>query len=170
MPIATSTCQTDDGKRRMVKPQMKMVISDDPVAEALMAKAKALHERATRIGKLFTAGHIVTLREDQTSPAFVAIRIEDEVIVDPRNAFPTVELMARIELALHAGRSHNKVTELVPRNTEIKSFRMPAALTGYALAEALISPAWMEEWAEVMECAYHNVSKITAAVTNGKAP
>lgn len=144
--------------------EMRMVISDHPVQEALMAKAKDHHERATLVGTWFNKGHIIIRKEDQESPAFIALRMEDELFVDPRDRFPTVELIARIQLALHAGRSHTKV-DANPTATEIKA-RMEGVWShgSVGMGRSYV----YEEWADVLETAYANVAQITRDYRDGK--
>lgn len=85
-----------------------MTISDSPdwrSQEARMAKAKAHHERTLLIGQWRNEGHITVIDDESRDAAYVHLRIEDEVFADPRDRFPSVELIAKLQLAIHAGRS-----------------------------------------------------------------
>lgn len=116
-----------------MKRQMQLVISDAPVQDVKMALAKEHHERTGVIGLLMNQGHIKVLPDED--PAFIRLQIEDEIFKEERARFPTTTLIARLQLAIHAGKSE--------RNVERNSY------TG---------------WDDALETGYNNVAKITATV------
>lgn len=84
--------------------QMKLLITtDDPVSDVKMALAKEHHNRAKQVEKLILAGHVSVVEDD--NPAFIRVRIEDEFFQDERSRFPSTTMIARLQLAIQAGRS-----------------------------------------------------------------
>lgn len=97
-----------------MKNQMKLVITDDPVSDVKMALAKEHHDRTMKLGELVAAGH-VTVMED-CDAVRVRVKIEDEVFSEDRERFPTTELMARLQLAIHAGLSERNRVKIMGDN------------------------------------------------------
>lgn len=170
----------------MAKSAMKMLIGDEPVQEALMAKAKSHHDRTCEIGALVNTGHVTVMVDDD--PLNIRLRIEDEFFAEPRTVFPSEAMVARLHLAIHAGRSD--------RNLSQKEHAMDAM--SYGLRDWKTSKAWggkmtnsMQQgasfdevrvpdmyapferkreagWLDAIGTGYENVRKITAKVTSPK--
>lgn len=129
-----------------MKRQMKMLITDDgPVQDVLTARAKEHHERTTEMGRLMNLGHVRPVEDNCAT--HITVEVQDEFFTDVRERFPTTELMARVQLAIAAGRSCNNGTSMT--------------------AERL-DRVWVDEnyshRAEVIAQGYANVSALTAAV------
>lgn len=82
---------------------MKLVISDDEVSLVQMALAREHHDRKNSFRTLQDRGHVHVVNSEK--PAHITVQIEDEFIDDDRERFPTTVLMARLQLAIAAGRS-----------------------------------------------------------------
>lgn len=73
------------------------------VAIVQMALAREQHDRRGAFQNLQVHGHVRIATTEQ--PAHITVQIEDEFIDDDRERFPTTNLMARLQLAVAAGRS-----------------------------------------------------------------
>lgn len=82
---------------------MKLVISDDEVGLVKMALAREHHDRMVAFQHMQGQGHVKVVTNEQ--PAHITVQIEDEYLDDERGRFPTTHLMARLQLAIAAGRS-----------------------------------------------------------------
>lgn len=107
-----------------MKDQMRLIITDDPVSDVKMALAKEHHDRTIKLGELVTAGHVTVLEDNDA--VRVRLQIEDEVFTEDRERFPSTELMARLQLAVHAGRTERN-------NQTLRDYHASDALS-YAVA------------------------------------
>ena len=124
-----------------------------------MANAKAHHERSTLVGMWLSARHVIALPIEN---GVIRLQIEDEIFYDRAEKFPTPELVARLTLAINAGRSHRK--EL----GRIEDFNpnAPLSFSGPTISNL----AWTAQWAEAMEQAYANVARQTKPITGAVTP
>lgn len=74
-----------------------------------MALAREQHDRRGAFQNLQAHGHVRIATTEQ--PAHITVQIEDEFIDDDRERFPTTNLMARLQLAVAAGRSCRNLHE-----------------------------------------------------------
>lgn len=124
----------------MTKRQVKPAAGNQRVQFARMAKARAVQERASLVGTWCNRGEVAVVVDD--NPAYISIRVGTETFHDVRERFPTEGMIARIQLALHAGHSC--------RNEPPRTVQQGLDAMGYALG---------------LETAYHNVAEITRTVT-----
>lgn len=90
----------------MTRNSMKLVISDHEVSDVQMALAREHHDRRGAFQNLQAQGHVRLV--ETADPARIHVQVEDEVLHDERARFPTTVLMAKLQLAIAAGRScHN---------------------------------------------------------------
>lgn len=87
----------------MTRKSLIMLIDDDPVSEAKMALAKEHHDRTSAFGRLCNEGHVKVVEDND--PINIRCRIEDEFFAEERSRFPSTLLMAKLQLAIAAGRS-----------------------------------------------------------------
>lgn len=80
---------------------MKMLVTDHEVDLVRLALAKEMHERSEVFQRLCRQGHVIVLQEND--PVTIRCRVGDELFECERNCFPSIELMARVQLAVHAG-------------------------------------------------------------------
>lgn len=126
-----------------------MTVSDNDdwlVQESRMAKAKAHHERTSLFGQWCTAGHITVMEDND--PVNIRLRIEDEFFAEPRDRFPSTTLIAKLQLAIYAGRSCKNENPFGPPN----------------------AGSYHSRWAQALESAYRNVAQITATVKKPRRP
>lgn len=107
-----------------MKDHMRLIITDDPVSDVKIALAKEHFDREVKLGELVTAGHVTVLEDNDV--VCVRVQIEDEVFTEERRRFPSTELMARLQLAVHAGRSERN-------NQTLRDYHASDALS-YAVA------------------------------------
>lgn len=150
-----------------MKRQMQLVISDAPVQDVKMALAKEHHERTGVVGLLMNQGHVTILKDED--PAFIRLQIEDEIFKEERARFPTTTLIARLQLAIHAGKSERNVerVEVASRNMA----KHAALGMSYHMGDQMHGvpkgyKSWEEvaPWADALETGYNNVARITATV------
>lgn len=96
----------------MSRNSMKLVISDAEVSLVQMALAKEQHDRRGAFQNLQVQGHVKVVQTEK--PAHITVQIEDEFIDDERARFPSPLLMAKLQLAVSAGRSCCNLPEDVP--------------------------------------------------------
>lgn len=82
---------------------MPLLVSDRPIGDVEVARKKEHHARFKRISTLIAQGHIRVV--DDNNADAISVQIEGEVFSSARMDFPTIELLARVELAIAAGRS-----------------------------------------------------------------
>lgn len=167
-----------------MKRPLIMVIDDEGdtrVHDVKMARAKEHHERTTAMHALMQSGD-VTVMEDM-DPAIVRVRVDDEFFTDKRDAFPSTQLLARVQLAIHAGRSdrvrqhkeavdrhlsdamvygismHSQMESRVHRRRVGKS-----EILAMGYGDGATDRAAPMEWYDAMEIAHHNTAQITATV------
>lgn len=135
-----------------MKTQMRMIVTDDgPVHDVKLALAKEKHDRTVVINALFQAGHVQVMADDD--PINIRIRIEDEFFAEPRDVFPTTNLIARVQLALQAGLSERN-------RPRIENYHAADAMS-YAYGKSFheeLSKKWARSVGE-------EFGKVTAAVT-----
>lgn len=73
---------------------------------ARMARKAEHHDRCVMFQRYLKEGHVEVLCDAE--PLFVRVQIEDEILKDPRDDFPTTLMMAKLALAIAAGRSHRR--------------------------------------------------------------
>lgn len=110
-----------------MKDQMRLIITDDPVSDVKMALAKEHHDRTQKLRELVAAGHVTVLEDNDA--VRVRLQIEDEVFGEERQCFPSTELMARLQLAVHAGRSERN-------NQTIRDYHASDAMNYAALGKS----------------------------------
>lgn len=76
---------------------------DAHVSDVRLALAKEHHDRLDVLQGLVGRGHVTIVQDE--NPATVTVQIDDELFSEPRDHFPTTVLMARLQLAVHAGKS-----------------------------------------------------------------
>lgn len=144
-----------------------MVTSDEPIRDVQMALAKEHHERTTEFGRLCNLGHVNVVEDNCAT--HITVEIEGEYFTDIREKFPTTQLMARLQLAIAAGRSENNGSVF----TIDKMEHMIKQLAAYR--DIYPQPQWGNHrqfvhdeniWTrdEAVAQGYENVSKITATV------
>lgn len=77
---------------------------------ARMARKAEHHERCVMFQRYLKEGHVEVLCDAE--PLFVRVQIEDEILRDPRDDFPTTLMMAKLALAIAAGRSHRRLQRI----------------------------------------------------------
>ena len=85
---------------------MKLMISEaahSVVQDVKLALAKEQHDRRRTVDIWLMAGDAMLLGD--CNPATITLQIEDEKFSCDREKFPTVEMVARMQLAIHAGQS-----------------------------------------------------------------
>jgi len=80
-----------------------MIVDDVPISEIRMARAKEHEARRDAFGKLVAVGHVKILLD--CDPEVIRVQVEDEIFTDARTDFPSIVLMARLQLAIAAGQS-----------------------------------------------------------------
>ncbi len=147
-----------------MKQQMRLMISDDgPVQDALMAKAKEAHDRTCMIGVLTNQGHIRVLEDND--PLNIRLVLEDEVFAEPRDVFPSAVLIARLQLAINAGRSERNLTVQTIVDAADQMSRYKYQYGGIAGQGNHGRTYKLDARSLAMEQGYANVAKITAKVT-----
>lgn len=73
------------------------------VQDVLLALAKEQRDRSDVFSALLRAGHVSVMEDN--NPALIRVRIEDEYFEEERSRFPSTGLMARLQLAIAAGRT-----------------------------------------------------------------
>lgn len=141
-----------------MKSQMKLTVSDEPVRDVKMAQAKEAHDRTTVLGLLMNEGHVTVLNTDD--PNFITLKIEDETFIETRKGFPTTVLMARLQLAIHAGKSsRNAVVQVFEDSANDNLFQH---FRPYEVREFAHHKAWQQN--ETLAAGYDSVREITATV------
>lgn len=84
---------------------MNLIVSshDAHVSDVRLALAKEHHDRLNILQGMVGQGHVTIVQDE--NPATVTVQIDDELFSEPRDHFPTTVLMARLQLAVHAGKS-----------------------------------------------------------------
>ncbi len=164
----------------MTKPII-MLIDDNPISEVKIALAKEHHDRTDVFSNLCRAGHVKVSADN--NPAMISCENEGEIFTEERNHFPSTVLMARLQLAVAAGRSCTNT----PSDTEHASViqhqldayryaicaqnmgkkygigKSPLLSAGY---RTRVDTAWIDdELADAVACGYSNISKITEKIT-----
>lgn len=87
------------------------MLDAEPLPSDMLAHALHMEqqERKARVMSYVHQGHVAI--EYDNNPAHICVRIEDELLSDARERFPSITLMARVELAIAAGLSHRKVKQ-----------------------------------------------------------
>lgn len=135
---------------------MRLIITDDPVDDVKMAMAREKHDREQRISALVGSCHVSIMCDDD--PVNVRLRIEDQFFSEPRERFPSIKMVADIELALAAGLS-DRLTRLdEQREAEIMSYHATDALVYSHPGRRAPNYSWLSELVD---------RKVTATV---KAP
>lgn len=93
----------------MAREYMPLVIDDTPVQEARMAKAQVKHLRQRRMGAWLNEGTVRAL--DTEDPVAIHFMVGSEEFSDYRSQYPSEGLVARIQLAVHAGETSRGYTE-----------------------------------------------------------
>lgn len=107
MPTALKCVHATQGGLTL-RSHMKLIITDDaPVNDVKMALAKERHDRQQKIYELFGEGHCSA--DMESGHPIVTVAIEGEVFREARDVFPTVGLMARLQLAINAGQSNRNL-------------------------------------------------------------
>lgn len=84
---------------------MKLIVTDDaPVTDVKMALAKEHHDRMEVFQELCMRGVCSVIIDNH--PMKISVQIGEEIFQEPRPVFPTTVLMARLQLAIHAGQSN----------------------------------------------------------------
>lgn len=81
-----------------------MLITDDPTTSddiVKMARVAELEVRARTMHGWIDSGDVNIILDDD--PLNIRIQVGTEVFADPRDQFPTIATLARVQLALHAG-------------------------------------------------------------------
>lgn len=137
------------------------VTDDDNVLEdiVLMAQAKERLDRTTLFGKWINEGHVTVLPED--NPYYITVQIEDERHREERGEFPSVALIAKLQLAIHAGRSDRNL-----HPAGLWGGGYVGRIGGGAAPVYHVGEATQEWWhaCSALEQAYTNIASITAAV------
>lgn len=142
-----------------------MLVDDEPIPEVAMARALEQHERTSEFDRLCNLGHVRVVQDNCAS--HITVQIEDEHFTDIREEFPSVQLMARLQLAIAAGRSC--------RNTPSDWFEHQADAFRHLYARRTSPDAvWLDEGdlyvSDAVAQGYSNVAKktkrqrVTAAV------
>lgn len=89
---------------------MRMLIGDDAtVQDVKLALAKEQHDRNAVFNQLVASGDVSVLMD--MNPEIVRVRVDTEIFSDARKSFPSSQLMARVQLALHAGLSDKTASQ-----------------------------------------------------------
>lgn len=121
-----------------------------------LALATALHERTGRIGAWCNKG-VISVVEDN-DPLNVRLRMEDVYFSEPRAVFPSIELIAKIALAINAGLDDGQ-------RPRIESYKGADEISyGVAAHKHYERYASNRVWVDELEHAYHKVAQITAPV------
>ena len=154
-----------------------MIKFDREKANALkdlkLALAKEQHLRTSEFGRLCNLGHVRVVEDN--NPALITVAIEDERFSDERAKFPSVRLMARLQLAIAAGRSENngsvlKLDDLLKAKDTISSYGWPGGGMHYESNAYIEAPAVWDRW-EAISQGYANASaKLPPAVKPPKGP
>jgi hypothetical protein len=139
---------------------MKMIVIDDaPVRDVKMALAKEHHDRTTVLHLLMQSGSVRVVQDCQ--PSTISVQIGDEVFTDQREAFPSTQLMARVQLALHAGQA----CKSQPDPSAGDPYRMMGEALHRQLEQVRMydTDVWLNPpvWSEAMELAHSNTAQIT---------
>lgn len=108
----------------MRKPMNLIVSSHDAhVSDVRLALAKEHHDRLNVLQGLVGRGHVTIVQDE--NPATVTVQIDDELFSEPRDHFPTTVLMARLQLAVHAGKSDlHRMTSAIDHQADAMSYTM----------------------------------------------
>lgn len=143
---------------------MLMLIDDDPVSEVKMALAKEHHDRTSEFGRLCNIGHVKVVEDND--PINIRCRIEDEYFAEERTRFPSTLLMAKMQLAIAAGRSCRNERDI---KAEVAQHKLDTYRYTYGGARDWKSrQALMDIYSPVAEAVargYSNVSTITKELT-----
>lgn len=126
-----------------------------------LALATELHQRIGRINEWVNNADIEVIKDD--NPDAVTLACGDDIQwTEPRNDFPSANLVAQIALALHTGHRGPRTRTIV----EIKNYRGSDPL-GFSrpYQGRVIDRVWLDEMAEY---AYGRVAALTAPVTKKK--
>lgn len=142
----------------MTRKPVIMLIDDEPIPEVEMALAQEQHNRTSEFGRLCNEGHVRVLLD--CDPNYVRCEIEGEIFSELRENFPSIVLMARLQLAIASGRScKNQPPE---RDHAVEDMRQMWQRGNHGRQTDYV---WKDEidWArsEAISQGYSNVAKIT---------
>ena len=141
-----------------------MIKFDREKANALkdlkLALAKEQHLRTSEFGLLCNLGHVRVVEDN--NPARITVAIEDERFSDERTKFPSVQLMARLQLAIAAGRSEKNVLAGAWHDQKIYGGPDGGGI------RAGIAPCIWDRWEAVSQGYANATSELTATVKRPK--
>lgn len=137
----------------MTKTPIIMLVDDAPIPEVAMARASEHHRRTSEFVRLCNGGHIRVLQAEE--PDFITVEIEGEQLSDRRDSFPSTLLMAKLQLAVKAGRSNRK--------TFTADYHIATARSADTVWQ---DEAWANE--DAVALGYHNATKQTRAQRRAK--
>lgn len=136
---------------------MKMLITDDPTTLddiVKMARVAEQEVRARTMHGWIDSGDVSIVLDDD--PHNTSVRVGTEVFSDPRDQFPTIATLARVQLALHAGvTSRDEPPDIYRRVAYAMHYGKSPMYRGYARPPG--DYVWYEEAAD-----------FTATVTKAK--